>query len=186
MRQAVQGVFRDAFGLVYAGIWAWPGAAAAHVPVWPALGVIAVVDLVLLAAFLRRDLILKRPEITYDPRLSRATRIGRIIAIAIAVNLARIEHRPDLLLPLVGVIIGVSYLPLARALREPVHQWVGVLVIGITIGSLALPHHVAIAGLGTALAVWGGCAARLWRAERMETPFAGVPTPGTVTGESAP
>lgn len=162
-----RGLFRDGFGLLYAGIWAWRGVVAAHVPEIPAIGVIAAIDIALMVWFLRRDLVLKRPKTVHDASLSRMTRIGRIVAIVIVVTLVRDLHRPDLLLPLIGLMIGVSYLALARALREPVHLWVGALVIGITLGALALPYHVAVAGFGTAIVVWGGCVVRLWRTEQM-------------------
>ncbi|AQS88986.1 hypothetical protein AA101099_2007 [Neoasaia chiangmaiensis NBRC 101099] len=165
-----RGLLTDALGLLFAAFWALRAATALHVPLSAALFVIGPVTGALLAGFVWRDIILRRPEITVDIRLSRYTRIGRIIAFTIVGNICHIFHQQALLLPLFGLIIGISYWPLGIAMREPIHLFVGTAVVLVTLISLPFPAtaHQAIAGTGTALAVWTGCALRLGR---MATPL---------------
>jgi len=168
-----KGVLNDAITLLFAGFWAWRGTQAAQISPEIASALILAITLILLGLFLRRDLILNRPETIHNRPLAKRTKIGRIIAIYTAVAATIHFHRPDLQLPLIGLVIGASYIPLGSAMREPVHYGIGIVIITVTLASFPLPppYHIELAGFGTALATWTGCLLRLWHANSPMMPL---------------
>ncbi|WP_371822775.1 MULTISPECIES: hypothetical protein [unclassified Gluconobacter] len=151
----------DAAGLLFAVIWATRGAMAAHVSTMAIP--IAVITLALLAGFARRDLIQCRPERIWDAALLRRVKIMRIIAITVMITSVRSTHHPELLYPLLGCIIGLSYIPMGRAMHEPIHVIMGFVIVSVSALSFLLPEplHLEVAGFGTALAIWVGAVIRL-------------------------
>ncbi|WP_249197369.1 hypothetical protein [Gluconobacter wancherniae] len=160
-----RGLFSDVFGLLFALAWATRGAQAARLPLVPVLLVIALVSLPLLVGFVHRDIILRHPEVPGDRELMRKVKIMRIVLITAASWWAHATHHMPLFLPLLGIVIGLSYLPLGKALNEPVHYVVGSVIVSVSVLSFLLqePLHMEVAGFGTAIAIWLGCVARLWR-----------------------
>ncbi|GAD10158.1 hypothetical protein GFGA_1c0760 [Gluconobacter frateurii NBRC 103465] len=156
-------LFTDAAGLAFAAIWATRGATAAHLPKPVMVASLAVVSLLLLAGFAYRDLIQCRPEGVRDTALLRRVKIMRIVAITVMITAVRSAHHAELLYPLLGCIIGLSYIPMGRAMQEPVHIIVGGVIVGISALSFLLPEplHLEVAGFGTALAIWVGSVLRL-------------------------
>ena len=153
----------DAAGLLFAVVWAARGAMAAHVSTMAMAIPIAVITLVLLAGFARRDLIQCRPERIWDAALLRRVKIMRTIAITVMITSVRSTHHPELLYPLLGCIIGLSYIPMGRAMHEPVHVIMGFVIVSVSALSFLLPEplHLEVAGFGTALAIWVGAVIRL-------------------------
>lgn len=155
----------DLGGLAFAAIWGMRGLAALKWPLWLCITLIVAITLPLAWGFLSRDLRLGRPEIVVDHALAKRARRIRIIILFVAGMTLSMTHRQDLMLVVAGFVIGASYLPLGRAMKEPVHLLTGALILGITASSMQLtqPLHTIVAGLGTALAFWLGATLRLVR-----------------------
>ncbi|WP_194266859.1 hypothetical protein [Gluconobacter cadivus] len=164
-RKNWRGLLTDCAGLAFAAVWATRGAQAGKLPTALTAALIAIPTLLLVLGFARRDLILRRPEISVDPKLTRRIKILRFVGIFAAASWTHSHHRLDLFYPVLGAIIGLSYVPLGRALQEPVHVFMGGAIVLISGLSMLLPepHHLEVAGFGTALAIWVGSAIRLWR-----------------------
>ncbi|RUT25275.1 hypothetical protein C0V97_11815 [Asaia sp. W19] len=155
----------DLTGLAFAAIWASRGLSALSVSPSYSLAAIGIISAPLAWGFLTRDLALARPEIVIDHALAKRARRARIILLFLAGTITGMLHRPNLMIIAAGMIIGGSYLPLGRAMNEPVHLATGMAIMIITLGSLPLPppYHLAVAGLGTALSCWLGAVMRLLR-----------------------
>ncbi|WP_215747711.1 hypothetical protein [Gluconobacter sp. P1C6_b] len=167
-----RGLLTDCAGLIFAAVWATRGAQAGRLSIALIVALIALPTVLLAFGFIRRNLILRRPEITLDPKLARRVKILRFIGIFVAASWTHAHHRVDLFYPLLGAIIGLSYIPLGHALKEPVHLFMGgaiVLISGISL-LLPEPQHLEVAGFGTALAIWACSAVRLWRSGTFLTP----------------
>lgn len=167
-----RGLLTDCAGLIFAAVWATRGAQAGRLSIPLTVTLIALPTVLLALGFIRRDLILRRPETTLDPKLARRIKILRFIGIFVAASWTHAHHPVDLFYPLLGAIIGLSYIPLGHALKEPVHLFMGgaiVLISGISL-LLPEPQHLEVAGFGTAAAIWAGSALRLWRSGTFLTP----------------
>ncbi|GBR67524.1 hypothetical protein [Gluconobacter kanchanaburiensis] len=164
-RKNWRGLLTDCGGLAFAIVWAARGAHAGRLPISLTVALIAIPTLLLLLGFIRRDLVLRRPEISLDPKLTRRIKILRFAGIFAAVSWTQAHHRVDLFYPMLGAIIGLSYIPLGRAMKEPIHIGMGAAIIVISGLSLLLPEpgHLEVAGFGTALAIWVGSMLRLHR-----------------------
>ncbi|MBF0858858.1 hypothetical protein HKD24_06475 [Gluconobacter sp. LMG 31484] len=171
-RKNWRGLLTDCAGLAFAALWAARGAQAATLPIPLTAAILTVPTTLLVLGFIRRDLVLRHPEISLDPKLTRRIKILRFVGIFIAASWTHAHHRVDLFYPLLGAIIGLSYIPLGRALREPVHIVMGGAIVLISGLSMLLPepHHLEVAGFGTAIAIWAGSAMRLWRSGVFLTP----------------
>ncbi|MFT8480067.1 hypothetical protein [Gluconobacter oxydans] len=167
-----RGVLPQGAGVPCAARGAARGAQAAMLPIALTVAILAIPTILLVLGFIRRDLVLRHPEISLDPKLTRRIKILRFVGIFIAASWTHAHHQVDLFYPLLGAIIGLSYIPLGRALREPVHIVIGgaiVLISGLSV-LLPEPHHLEVAGFGTAIAIWAGSAMRLWRSGIFLTP----------------
>ncbi|WP_438383060.1 hypothetical protein ABHV46_04545 [Asaia sp. BMEF1] len=173
----------DLGGLAFAAAWGMRGLAVLHWPLWICSALLASITLPLAWGFLTRDLGLGRPEFVIDRVLAARTRRARVILLLAAGTGLSILHRPDLMLLVAGLVIGASYLPLGRAMGEPVHIGTGLAILFVTVLSLALPQpwHMLIAGLGTATACWLGAALRLMRS--LPNPVGHETTPKTGRAE---
>lgn len=173
----------DLGGLAFAAAWGMRGLAVLHWPLWVCSALLATITLPLAWGFLTRDLGQGRPEFVIDRILAARTRRARVILLLAAGTGLSIMHRPDLMLLVAGLVIGASYLPLGRAMKEPVHIGTGLAILLVTLVSLALPQplHLLVAGLGTATACWLGAALRLMRSLPPQT--ADETSPATVCAE---
>ncbi|GBR14722.1 hypothetical protein [Asaia spathodeae] len=155
----------DLGGLAFAAAWGMRGLAVLNWPLWICGTLLAAITLPLAWGFLTRDLALGRPEFVIDRVLAARTRRARVILLMVAGTMLSILHRPDLMLLVAGLVIGASYLPLGRAMKEPVHIGTGLAILLVTLFSLALPQpwHMLVAGLGTATSCWLGAALRLMK-----------------------
>ncbi|WP_122050431.1 hypothetical protein [Asaia bogorensis] len=167
----------DLTGLLFAALWSMRGLAALGIA--PSHGLIITVSISLPLAwgFLRRDITHHDPEIVHDHQLARRTRRARVVLLVAAGMVLSAVHRPDLMLVVAGLVIGASYLPLGRAMHEPVHIYTGVGILFVTAASLFLnqPLHSVVAGLGTASACWVGALCRLMRSRQISSSGAEAP-----------
>ena len=67
------------------------------------------------------------------------------------------SRRPDLIMPMVGVVVGLHFLPLARAFGDRRFVVAGCLLAGVCALSLLWPSplRVAVAGIGAGVVLWG-------------------------------
>lgn len=79
------------------------------------------------------------------------------IAIAIAVFLLLRLQQPELIPPVVALIVGLHFIPLARGLRVSLYYWTGAGLIAVAAGSFVLPLKptLATAGIGAAAVLYG-------------------------------
>lgn len=150
-------------GLAFAAIWATRGATALHWSPEFFLPPILAISLSLAWGFLLRDPAQWQTGAMHDRKRARQMRRLRFILIfALGMTLSMM-HRPDLTMTAAGLIIGASYIPVGRATSNPVQSQTGVVIIGITLIALLFPEplHGAVAGFGTAAALWMGSLRRL-------------------------
>lgn len=107
--------------------------------------------------------------------LSGATRkalmwssIGEGIGIFVAANVVANLHRPDLLLPAIALVVGLHFLPIARAASFRPFYGLGIaLLLCAVVGFLvAAPVGGEIAGIASALSLWCASAAAIARDRR--------------------
>jgi hypothetical protein len=82
--------------------------------------------------------------------------IGEGVGLFLAANIVINLHRPDLLLPAMALVVGLHFLPIARAAAfRPFALLGAVLILAAAAGSaLPAPTGGTIAGLAAALALW--------------------------------
>jgi hypothetical protein len=102
-------------------------------------------------------------------------RRGRVVAIAsgvegvtifIAVSVLANIGRPDLITPVVAIIVGLHFVPLARWLPAPIYYGTGALLIFIGLAGTAIQEQTArilTVCVGAASALWLSCAFVLLR-----------------------
>ncbi len=76
------------------------------------------------------------------------------IAAGLAYGIA--AHRGDLVLPLVGIAVGLHFLPLAAAFRRPMLALAGLLVTLAALASTGFdgPDRLQVMGFGAGAAIW--------------------------------
>lgn len=94
-----------------------------------------------------------------SPRARRVimwSSIGEGVGIFVAVNLVRNLHRPDLLLPAMALVVGLHFLPIARATLFRPFYWLGGALILAAVAGLLAPTSLGgtVAGLAAAGALW--------------------------------
>ena len=78
---------------------------------------------------------------------------GVLIAIAVIV-LVRLGQ-PELIPPVIAVIVGLHFIPLAHALGVPLYYWTAAGLIVVGLGALVVPGStLAIAGIGAAVVLY--------------------------------
>lgn len=87
------------------------------------------------------------------------------LAIFLAINVLANIHRPDLVGPVVAVIVGLHFVPLARWLPAPLYYVTSALLVVIGIAGLGIhDSHVRLfaVSVGAASILWLTCAGVLW------------------------
>jgi hypothetical protein len=138
----------------FAGVWAWYGASALDGPPW--LAPIAVLPSILIAllAVVRPRIAPQAASSTQRPFLIVVALEG--IAIFVLVNLATNLGRPDLVMPAIGLVVGLHFLPLAKIFRFPAYRLTGLALSALAIGSalIAGAERAVLLGLGAAAILW--------------------------------
>jgi hypothetical protein len=84
---------------------------------------------------------------------------GEGVAIFIAVNVPANIGQSAFLLPIIGVIVGLHFLPLARLFRYSFYYWIGAIQVMLWLDTaIAMRSHLdalsMVAGLEMGLTVW--------------------------------
>lgn len=107
----------------------------------------------------------------------RNPKIGRIVgiwsavegvAIFLAINICRNIGAPDAVLPMVAIIVGLHFLPLAHGFPRPLYYatGVGVAMIGAVALLLPGPDRYVFTGSGSAIILWVSCVAMILSVRR--------------------
>ena len=104
-----------------------------------------------------------------DGRTFRISVLAESGGIGIVVLGCSFLQRPDLIMPLVGTVVGLHMLPLARAFDDRRFVLAGGLLAGVCMASLLWvpPLRMAIAGIGAGVVLWGFA---LWTSLRQAIP----------------
>lgn len=110
---------------------------------------------------LAAGIVIRRPGqgVTPTPREDRAiiwSSIGEGIGLFLASNIVINLHRPDLLLPSMALVVGLHFLPIARAARfQPFYLLGSALIVAALVGFLSgAPLGGELAGFMAAGALW--------------------------------
>ena len=143
---------------IFAAVWGAVGLAAFGAPIWawaaPALLSLAV------GAY-SASLSGRQPARGPDD----GRRIGRLVgiwssvegvAILIAVNVVRMAGLTRFTAPVVGVIVGLHFIPLARGIPYKAYYFTGAALIAVSLASVPLPgvYSQAVTGVGCMLVLW--------------------------------
>ena len=97
---------------------------------------------------------------------ARRSHVGRVvglwstievIALLIAANVLEHAHRPDLMLPVGAIIVGLHFFPLARGIPVRLYHATGAGLLAVGASGLLLPasDRPLVSGMGAALVLWG-------------------------------
>nr|WP_294914729.1 hypothetical protein [uncultured Neokomagataea sp.] len=161
----------EAITLVFAAFWALRGGKAALLPQTPLCILIGIISILLLGSFIARYFYLTLPEQPFNQILLKHIQIWRGVSLFFVGFLTNATHHTELMYPLIGGIIGLTLIPMARALNEPVHYYAGTIIVLISCFSCLLPDpmHMTVAGLGTAITLWISATIRLARVHTYTT-----------------
>jgi hypothetical protein len=81
---------------------------------------------------------------------------AQMIAATIAVIVTQVSGRGDLMWPLIGLLVGLHFLPLATTFRVPAYWFTGIGVVVTAVGALLAQgsQGILIIGCGTAAVLW--------------------------------
>lgn len=152
---------------IFAAIWGAIGLSPLGLP---AMAIPIVVSAALIGWASRMDL----PERTATDK----KRIGRLIAlwsgiqgVAIFATFALCPRFgiPDAAVPILAIIVGLHFMPLARGIPMPVYYATGPAMIAVGALALLLPpvDRYATTGIPCALILWASCGALIARGRRL-------------------
>lgn len=136
------------------GLWWLASGLAALGPVsglsWAAL--IAVAAVVAACGLVRRG-----QTGLIDRRMFRSCLLMESAGIVIVLVGCGVARRPDLIMPMIGTVVGLHFLPLSRAFGDRRFIVAGYLMTGLCLASLLwpVPMRTAIAGIGAGIILWG-------------------------------
>lgn len=160
----------------FAAAWWVAGVQVAHAPI--GLALVGPAISVLLIAVAHRRLKGEPPRSPAEKK-----RTGRVLGLAsageglamfVAANVLINLHALDYLFPVMAVIVGLHFLPLAKWIPVRAYYAAGVLLVLVGLGGLALPdaqRPLAI-GLTSAVVLWGACLARMAKPQTSALPAA--------------
>ncbi len=92
-----------------------------------------------------------------DRKTLRFSVLAESGGIAIVLLGCGLSQRPDIIMPLVGTVVGLHFLPLAKAFNDRRFVFAGSLTAGVCLASLLWtpPIRMAIAGVGAGVVLWG-------------------------------
>ena len=102
-----------------------------------------------------------------DRKTFRLGVLAETAAIAVVVPACILTRRPDLMMPLVGAVVGLHFLPLARAFGDQRFVLAAFALTCVCLTSLLwpAPTRMAIAGIGAGAVLW---VFALWTSFRQE------------------
>jgi hypothetical protein len=140
----------------FATWWGWRPAT--YLPIPPAVthAVLVMAGLMLFVAAVRAIAAGHGPSVPVDRRLMMISMIAEVLAILIGTNLVASLGRSDLVLPVVGLVVGLHFLPMAQALSYPPYRLTGLAITTLAVVSMAFPGSIGltILGAGTGATLW--------------------------------
>jgi hypothetical protein len=158
----------------FGGVWLFLGLLSAGLPwvVAAGLGLSGLAGGVLVGSRLRRALPLPvtepGPEKRRMDRWFHVVNVVQWIAIFLAALLLRRAGQAEWIVPAVGAIVGLHFLPLARIFGSPSHRWTGLAMMGwvAACAPIASPARDAAVATGLGLILWASAAYSLRAAAR--------------------
>lgn len=174
---------------VAGGLWAIYGSLALQGigKPWLAIGLILTVLCLLSAGFYFRTKVKQLPAIVASPALQkREAQAGRIfiivnviqgVAMFVAANVLINFKRAEYVAPVIALIVGLHFIPLAFSMRVPRHLILaGLMCLLAIVTMLAVPMYAAgkvstaqpqflwgiVVGLGSCVILWSGAILRFW------------------------
>lgn len=153
---------------IFAAIWFVVGAVGAGLP-WAVLAVPAVISGALIGWGLRTTGT-ERPR---NPNVGRLVGIWSAVegvAIFVAANVCINIGAREAIAPVIAIIVGLHFLPLARGIPLPLYYATGAALVALGLAALLFPGpERGLTGLGAAVILWVSCAllirqAQAWRA----------------------
>ena len=162
------GQTQGAMVLVGAGLgWVMFGLSAlGALPLGLFLAVLAVPALLLLGALAVRRSVPGVPDAEWSPEMSRVFRqavAGEGVGILAILVVTLPLRRPEWILPLVALAVGLHFLPLARVFQRPLYYLTGAALCLLCLVTFAVPPHLGVphlqgwrlvAGLGAGVVLW--------------------------------
>jgi len=106
------------------------------------------------------------PDAPWSPEMSRVFRqavAGETVGILSVFAVAMPLRRPEWILPLVALAVGLHFLPLAHAFQRPLYYLTGVALCLVCLVTFAMPPHLGVSHLqGWRLVAGLGAGAVLW------------------------
>jgi hypothetical protein len=139
---------------VMTGIWAGWSVHASHLGQWAYVGavIIALVPIVLMVK--RRLGVRTKDEARRIGRLVGLASFAEVVAIVIGIQVLAHAGRPDFIVSLIAVVVGLHFLPLARWIPMPKYYVSGLaLVIAACIGVVIPADHRVLFVASTASAI---------------------------------
>jgi hypothetical protein len=111
---------------------------------------------------------------------ARGSHIGRVVglwsavevvALLVAANVLEHYHRPDLMVPIGAMIVGLHFFPLARGIPVKLYHATGAGLLVAGVAGLVAPaaDRAILAGIGAALVLWGTALIIILRAPQAST-----------------
>jgi len=104
---------------------------------------------------------LRHPPATPRPpanlRLYKQAVLAEIFGILLALIAASLLQRPDIIPALIGIVVGLHFLPLARAFSYPPHRVTGWAMTALCLTALAClsgPTLIAVSATGSGIVLW--------------------------------
>jgi hypothetical protein len=139
-----------------AGIWAGWSVHAGHLSQWAYVGaaVIALVPLVLMTR--RRFGLRTKDEARRIGRLVGLASFAEVVAIVVGVQVLAHAGRPDLIVSLIAVVVGLHFLPLARWIPMPKYYVSGLALVTTACTGVAIPaeHRVLFVASTASAILW--------------------------------
>lgn len=143
---------------------------------WSDIALIAVASVVAACGFVRRG-----STRLVDRRMFRLGVLAEGAGIAVVVPACAVSSRPDLIMPLVGAVVGLHFLPLGKAFGDRRLVLAACAMTCVCLASLSwpVPVRTAIAGIGAGIVLWGFA---VWTSLRQEPAGSPSMVPGRSSG----
>ncbi len=150
---------------VFAAVWWGVGLASAGFGTWPGLAMGAAISLGFVAAAIRADRLAPRRHHADAHRgwgMVAIASSAEGVAILVSVNVLNWLGLPGYFLCSVAVIVGLHFVPLARALPYGgVYNYTAAALVAVGVAGCFLPEPVRnlLVGIGAACVIWATCMA---------------------------
>jgi len=139
---------------VFAALWAWVGLKLSGVA--PALTFVPFFVSVALLAWGWRGAGMVPARGRHVGKVVGLWSAIELVGLLIAANVLEHYHRPDLMLPIGAIIVGLHFFPLARGIPVKLYHATGAGLLVTGVAGLVAPaaDRAIVAGMGAALVLW--------------------------------